>query len=394
MLRKSSPCTPRVFFKLACYACLVAFLLGEIPTVDAQLAALPDKPTSTETKILATDAESKTRVMSIGISRFDAAPDLKYTTSDASQVAKAYGEVGQLPADQITLLIDGSDQVTDRQKLDKAISEFLQTANASDAIVLFFSGHGYRQDDAFYLVPSDFSIDSPAATGLSLARLREQLSVCKAQTKLVILDCCHSGSFGQTPDQKGEMAATFRAIPGCVAITASRSDEESLETDRLKSGVFTHALVQGIRGRANTRVDSVIDVVELFQYASQIVRRDTSGRQSPAISMDQFDRIPVLMPLSKPDRPSDLVGVIPFPLPPSEQTMGIVIDTISRFPEAAPRRTIGVCHWVLKHASAESDAAKQARKLIDTVDAALLAGRCQLGEKEPEEQSLDVNRSN
>ena len=331
-------------------------------------------------------SEAGIRVLAIGVSRFDNAPDLRYTNDDAERVVKAYREVGGLQEDQVTLLVDSEEVKVDLRSLENSIAAQFQAANANDTCVLFFSGHGFANSSSFYLVPSDFSIDDAERTGLSLERLRELIASSKAKTKIIILDCCHSGAVGKTPMNTGQVAASFRAIPGCVAIAASRSDELSLETDKLKSGVFTQSLIEALRGRANIRVDAAIDVLELFQYASDRVKTETDGRQSPSISMDQFDRIPTVISLVHPDRPSDLVGVIPFPLPPSEQTMGIVIDTISRFPEADPRRTIGMCHWVVKHASPNSDAARQATKLIAVVDEALLAGRCKLGPKAEEEE--------
>jgi hypothetical protein len=331
-------------------------------------------------------SQANFHVLAIGVSRFDDAPDLLYTVEDAKRVAQAYRDVAGLSADQVTLLVDDGESKIDSNVLEKAIATACDNAGVDDTCVIFFSGHGFANEDSFYLVPSNFSLDDPEATGLSLSRLRQMIAASKAGTKMVILDCCHSGAVGQTPMNTGKVAASFRAVPGCVAIAASRSDQLSLETDKLKSGIFTQALVEALRGRANSRVDSVIDVMELFQYSSDRVKKETKGRQSPSISMDQFDRIPTVIPLVHPDRPSDRVGVIPFPLPPSEQTMGIVIDTISRFPEANPRRTIGMCHWVLKHAAADSNSAKQAAKLIALVDEALLAGRCQLGPRAPEEE--------
>jgi hypothetical protein len=152
--------------------------------------------------------------------------------------------------------------------------------------------------------------------------------------------------------------------------------------------VFTHWLVLGLRGAANSKIDGAVDATEIFDFVSKGVRQTTSSQQSPAIAFDQTTEIPKIIELSKPDRPSDTVGIVPFPLPPSRETMSIVLDTIGRFPEANPRRTIGVCNWVLKHSETDSESSRQARKLIAEVDSLILSGKAVLGANESDEETL------
>ncbi len=325
-------------------------------------------------------------VLAIGITQYKNVSKLEFSANDARSVAKAYREVGGLSEKSIKLLVDDEAQKPNEinvPKMESAITAFLKGQTKQSTAVLFFAGHGFRVKSDFYLVGNEFSDESPEATGLPLGKLRSMLMDCQAKTKVVILDCCHSGSFGSAST---ELATTLRSVPGCVAITASRPEQESLETSELRSGVFTHWLVRGMRGDANAKVDGRIDAMELFDYVSNRVSKGTDGMQAPAISLDQSSEIPTIIELRRPDRPSDTVGIIPFPLPPTDDTMLIVLDTVARLPDANPRRTIGLCHWVLKHATPQSEAAKQASQLIKSIDDRILSGKIKLGPKEEGEQ--------
>jgi len=174
-----------------------------------------------------------------------------------------------------------------------------------------------------------------------------------------------------------------------MAITASTGKQESVESPELKAGVFTHWLVKGLRGRANTRIDNMIDAAELFTFVSEKVKRETHDAQTPSWSLDQSAEMPQVMPLVKPDRPSDRVGLLPFPLGASEQILDTVLITVERFPANQPRRSIGLMKWVLKNAEPGSQIASRAQKQLDLLNTMILSGKVQLSEeKEEGEQDL------
>lgn len=326
------------------------------------------------------------RAISIGITKYDELPSLEYTTNDARSVIRAYTEVGEVDGDRLSLLADdGDDEVPNTSgRVESSLLNFLKSCSSKDTAIVFFSGHGVRLGSRFSLAGSDFNSRDGGTGVISMDRLRSALAQCDAKMKIVILDCCHSGSFGAAPS---DIASSFRSVPGCVVIAASRPSEASLETQTLKSGVFTHWLVRGLRGEANSKIDGVIDAAELFEFVSHGVQEATSSEQTPAIAFDQSTVIPAIIELRRPDRPSDQVGIVPFPLAPEPEMMSVVLDSVSRFPVANPRRTIGVCHWVLKHSAANSPSARQAEKLVATIDELILAGKIVLGGKEEDEES-------
>ena len=342
-----------------------------------------------------TAAAEEISVFSVGVSRYTKAPRLAYTATDAKSVGAAYLEVAQLKNTSVEVLTDAEEttQVT-AETLSGEVKRFLQTRVRNSTAVLFFSGHGYRTEEGdFYLAPAEFDSEKADSTGFALKELRKQLSACPARTKIVILDCCFAGAFGDakgpgSKNESDEVAGSFRSVPGCVAITASTGGQESIESPTLKAGIFTYWLVKGLRGQANTRIDNKIDVAELFSFVSENVKRESNEAQTPSWSLDQAAEMPVVMPLVRPDRPSDRVGLLPFPLGANQQTLETLVDIVEQFPTNQPRRSIGLMKWVLSESMPRSEIAVRAQKQLDLLNESILSGKIQLPD-EKEEGEVD-----
>ena len=55
-------------------------------------------------------------------------------------------------------------------------------------------------------------------------------------------------------------------------------------------GVFTWALLDGLKGKADADGDGIVTVGELMDYVDIMVRRETANEQHPARAGVQFDR--------------------------------------------------------------------------------------------------------
>ena len=69
-------------------------------------------------------------------------------------------------------------------------------------------------------------------------------------------------------------------------IMSSKSEETSLESNNLRQGVFSHFLLEGLKGQADYNEDQTIVLKELFDYICHNVKEYTSRRQSPMIRGD------------------------------------------------------------------------------------------------------------
>lgn len=75
---------------------------------------------------------------------------------------------------------------------------------------------------------------------------------------------------------------------------SSKGEEYSLEDGGLRSGIFSHFLVRGLKGEADRDKDRIITVNELFNFVYQNVRSYTGNVQTPTLT-GRFDQ---LMPVA------------------------------------------------------------------------------------------------
>lgn len=137
-------------------------------------------------------AAEKRVALVIGISKYQAVPELPNPNHDADTVAKL-------------LVSAGFDVVSNERDVGladmrRAIRQFSEVARDADIAVVYYAGHGIEVDGINYLVPadakllSDYDVDDET---LSLDRVIKALDTAK-QLKLVILDACRANPFTRT----------------------------------------------------------------------------------------------------------------------------------------------------------------------------------------------------
>jgi uncharacterized caspase-like protein len=68
---------------------------------------------------------------------------------------------------------------------------------------------------------------------------------------------------------------------GKIILTASGANEVSAESDELQHGIFTHFLIKGLQGEADSDGDGLITVDEVYTYVSKQVPQATNQEQHP-----------------------------------------------------------------------------------------------------------------
>ena len=195
---------------------------------------------------------------------------LQYSERDARSMAQTLEDLGGFEPEDIVVLVDPT-----RAELESALEQAQATSSAEEDLFLFYySGHA----DASGLRLGD--------EGFSFAQLKEEITAVEAELTLGILDACRSGAITQIKGAAmvDPFLGTELASSGEVWITASSQDERAQESDRIQGSFFTHHLVSGLRGAADTG-DGVVTLSEAYSYAYthtvEQTQRTFAGPQTP-----------------------------------------------------------------------------------------------------------------
>jgi hypothetical protein len=105
---------------------------------------------------------------------------------------------------------------------------------------------------------------------LPYRELRDSIEAVDADVAVALLDSCSSGSF--TRLKGGRRAQPFlfddaAEITGYAFLTSSSDTEASQESDEIAASFFTHYLVSGLLGAADTTGDGKVTLNEAYQHA-------------------------------------------------------------------------------------------------------------------------------
>jgi caspase domain-containing protein len=232
----------------------------------------------------------------IGVSRYrdESINDLQFADADARDVRDFLRrpEGGGFKPDDILYLENEQATV---ESVNAALDRILSQAGPDDLILLFIAGHGgpdpYAPQNLYYVMHDTRLTDLPR-TALPMTILQEKLSLARARRALIFIDTCHSagltgmgpaGGRGLENNLINLYSAKLFKEEGRAAITSSDVNELSYENKRWGGGhgVFTYALLEGLRGQADANADSLITAGEVFAYVRDRVRLETGFKQNP-----------------------------------------------------------------------------------------------------------------
>jgi hypothetical protein len=174
-------------------------------------------------------------------------------------------------------------------------------AEADSTVVVYFSGHGCRVEQAgrpavFYLMPHAYDKDDLAGTCIKGEVFASKLAAIRSRRLVVLLDCCHAGAAPQpdAPDVKLSKASVpLKDLSReCVLLASSRADEESYVAE--DHSHFTIALLQALAGAGAANRDGTVRVMDVVLYVSCVVPGRTEGKQHPVVKFrDLKDDFPL-----------------------------------------------------------------------------------------------------
>ncbi|HEY3472881.1 MAG TPA: caspase family protein, partial [Amycolatopsis sp.] len=223
-------------------------------------------------------------------------PALKRLTApggDARELASVLRDPS-IAGFEVTTLIDQPHHV-----VGEAIGEFYRGRRRDELTLLYFTGHGVKDDDgSLYLAMTNTRRDSLMFTGLAAELVDRAMAGCASRQKVLVLDCCYSGAFPAGRLAKaGTDVHTLERFQGRgrAVLTASDATQYSFEGDAVVGSaarsVFTRHLVAGLRdGSADLDGDGDVTVDELYSYVHERVVAEMP-RQRPKHQSDVEGRI-------------------------------------------------------------------------------------------------------
>jgi len=228
----------------------------------------------------------------IGVGQYESEeiPDLEFALADAEAVKEFLESEEAGPFDDVLFL---ADEEATGAAMREAMFVFLQQADWDDLVFIYYAGHGAPdpgRPDNLYLLPTDSDLDAMASTAFPMwdvkTALRRQIA---AERVIVVADACHSAGTadGDVVGGSGSnhIAGSFEKLftpSRRLMMTAADTNEFSLEDARWGGhGVFTHFMLDALRGNGDVDGNGIITFSEVFDHVSTNVVQATDGRQNP-----------------------------------------------------------------------------------------------------------------
>jgi Skp family chaperone for outer membrane proteins len=232
----------------------------------------------------------------IGVNSYPNIRPLKYAVNDAMAFCNHLVEYNQVPKENVVLLLDEEATLT---RLRSALGVYLKNkASKDDMVIIYFAGHGATERDSTspdgdglekYLLPYDVDPKELYATALPMEEISRLFSRIRSDRLVFIVDTCYSGASGGRTISVADIRAgisdgfldRITGGKGKIILTASGANEVSAESDELQHGIFTHFLIKGLQGQADSDGDGLITVDEVYTYVSKQVPQATNQEQHP-----------------------------------------------------------------------------------------------------------------
>jgi hypothetical protein len=227
------------------------------------------------------------------------AEDMSVLLMDATQCG--------YPPDQVKHL---SDAQATANNIRAGLRWLAEQTGEDDTATFFFSGHGGRIESGprseNYLIPYDADPTDLPKTAIEGAELTSLLRNIKAGRLLVVFDCCHAGGTGETKGALDEVIPKFKSGlderyyerlargQGRVIVASSRSTEMSWILPGMQNSLFTHYLLEALRGKARTYGDGWIGVLDVFNLIAEEVPK-RQAQQHPILKAELETNFPIAL---------------------------------------------------------------------------------------------------
>jgi hypothetical protein len=165
--------------------------------------------------------------------------------------------------------------LTDQEALRGVIVRTLTQIGAmmdpnQGTLLFFFSGHGFTQNGTNYLATFGATSDDLVRDGLAVSEVEGLLKKSRVRRQVMWIDACRNDPRSGARAVDRRSFERLQAAEGMRVLYSSRQGNFSYEDDTLRHGVFTHFLLQGLRGEA-AGADGLVTFSDLAAYVSDAV---------------------------------------------------------------------------------------------------------------------------
>lgn len=257
----------------------------------------------------------------VGINQYESLQPLLYAQFDALELRDfLVNEVG-LPAEYCSLLTDVSPMVYQgaaaptREVLMQRLVQSCDRAGPDDTVWFFFSGYGVQWQGQDYLLPIDADPNRIEQTGILVETLLQRIAQGGQRQSIVMLDINRPQSaLAVAPGSQG-LGAQSMALAQELAIAlvlSCQPDQFSQETLAVRHGLFTEALIEGMRFHGCLTLTQLVDY--LRDRVPELCQHHWRPVQNPVAVLPPGQQYAMLVPPS-------LVGQMPVGLPPEPEDL-------------------------------------------------------------------------
>jgi hypothetical protein len=169
----------------------------------------------------------------------------------------------------------------DPQAMQYEIETLLSGATKDDLVLLYFSGHGIKDDAhrlyfATRITRKNEKGELIRSTAVPSYFVSDIMNHSRSRRQVIILDCCFSGAFDPALQAKDDGLVDLQAqlgAEGRVVLASSSSTEYSFEQKGAELSLYTRYLIEGIEtGAGDKNSDGLVSTLELYEYAKSKVQ--------------------------------------------------------------------------------------------------------------------------
>src|SRR5262249_26602993 len=157
--------------------------------------------------------------------------------------------------------------------ISDAIRDAFAASDPDETLFVYIAGHGRPDGERYYFVAFDTDPKSVADTGVPLDEIKAHFDASPCRRAFLWLDFCHSGGIlprGANPARRDAdlISRSLRVVSGegKLIVAACTRVQEAHESIAGGHGLFTHALLRGLRGEAADPRYGEVTATSLFDF--------------------------------------------------------------------------------------------------------------------------------